>query len=65
MNSKSFSVMTGPTSFLLQAKIIWPAVLSDSCWFYDFDNASFQNFKKKFGFFFEISFQNIMPLSLY
>ena len=52
MNSKSISVMTGPTSFILQAKIIWQAVLYDSCWFYDFDNASFQNIKKNyFGFF--------------
>ena len=42
---KSVSVLTGPTCFLLQLKLIWLAALSSNYWLYDFNDTRFQFFK--------------------
>ena len=38
------SILTGPTCFLLQLKLIWLGVLSFNYWLYDFNDTRFQFF---------------------
>ena len=38
VNCKSVSVMTGPSSFLVQTNFIWLAVLSTNYWINDFND---------------------------
>ena len=38
------SILTGPTCFLLQVKLIWLGVVSFNYWLYDFNDTRFQFF---------------------